>query len=255
MLTLADGQVLRGADTCMALRTRQPLHLDPAAMAVPMNKYQELLAAVAKISPVHPASNPPTWYRQLDRDALYGIYTGTPPKADARPSEGGFYPNLDNQYIRAILNRKLGKVFVVRGKAPMTPKTIQGDAKMGSGELRYWSFCSNQGFANTRVNECVHDENVPVGPDGYYTIVVSRAADRPRNAIVPCGIAWLPMAALAMLLHPIDGFSKGGFSFGKDRERTACMDDFHRYCPGQTIGHKRDVRLPRPDADPTSADA
>jgi len=65
---------------------------------------------------------------------------------------------------------------------------------MGTGDLRYWSFCSNQGFANTRVNECVYDENVPVGPDGYYTLVVSRAADRPRNAIPQCGIAWLPMA-------------------------------------------------------------
>ena len=83
---------------------------------------------------------------------------------------------------------------MLRGKAPTTPKTLNGDAKMGDGDLRYWSFCSNQGFANTRVNDCVHDENVPVGPDGYYTIVVSRKSDRPRNAISQCGIAWLPMA-------------------------------------------------------------
>ncbi len=194
VLTLADGKVLRGTETCMPLRARQALQLDPAAMAVPMEKYYDLLAAAAKISPIHPATNPPTWYQQLDRDALYAMYTGAPIKADARKSEGGFYPNLDNQYIRTILNRKLGKVFVLRAKAPTTPKTLGGDAKMGGGDLRYWSYCSNQGFANTRVNECVHDENVPVGPDGYYTIVVSRAADRPRNAIRQCGIAWLPMA-------------------------------------------------------------
>mgnify|MGYP003347824063 CR=1 FL=1 len=191
---VADGKVLRGAETCQALRTRQPLQLDPAAMAVPMEKYYELNAAAAKISPVHPATNPPTWYQQLDREALYGMYTGKAPAVDARRSEGGFYPNLDNQYIRTILNRKLGKVFVVRGRAPTTPRTFNGDAAMGVGDLRYWSFCSNQGFANTRVNACVHDERVPVGPDGYYTIVVSRAADRPRNAIPECGVAWLPMA-------------------------------------------------------------
>jgi hypothetical protein len=194
VLTLADGQVLRGSAACPALRTRQPLQLDPAAMAVPMDKYQELLAAAAKFSSVYPATNPPTWYQQLDRDALYGMYTGNPPKADARKSEGGFYPNLDNQYIRTIVNRKLGKVLVLRGKAPSTPKTLHGEAKMGTGDLRYWSFCSNQGFANTRVNGCVHDETVPVGPDGFYTIVLSRAADRPRNAITQCGVAWLPMA-------------------------------------------------------------
>ncbi len=194
VLTLADGQVLRGAATCQALKTRQPLQLDPAAMAVPMEQYNKLLATAAKISPTYPATSPPTWYRQFDREALYAIYTGEPMDPNAPKSEGGFYPNLDNQYIRTILNRKLGKVLVIRGKAPTTPHTINGDATMGSGELRYWSFCSNQGFANTRVNGCVHDEQIPVGPDGFYTLVVSRAEDRPRNAISQCGVAWLPMA-------------------------------------------------------------
>lgn len=194
VLTLADGKVLRGSEACPALRSRQPLQIDAAAMAVPMDKYRELLAAAATRGPAFPATNPPSWSQQLDRDALYGIYLGTPPKPDARKSEGGFYPNLDNQYIRTILNRKLGKVFVLRAKAPTTPKTLAGTERMGEGELRYWSWCSNQGFANTRVNACVHDENIPVGPDGFYTLVVSRAADRPRNAIPQCGVAWLPMA-------------------------------------------------------------
>ncbi len=194
VLTMPDGKVLRGAETCQTLRARQPLLLDPAAMAVPMEKYQELLAAAKTRGATYPAASPPVFYQQLDRDALYGIYLGTPPKADARKSEGGFYPNLDNQYIRTLLNRKLGKVFVLRAKAPTTPHTLKGDAKMGDGDLRYWSWCSNQGFANTRVNACLHDEQIPVGPDGSYTLVVSRAADRPRNATAQCGIAWLPMA-------------------------------------------------------------
>lgn len=194
VLTMPDGKVLRGAETCQPLRTRQPLQLDPAAMAVPMDKYQELLSAAKAKGNTYPATNPPTFYQQLDRDALYGIYLGTPPKADARKSEGGFYPNLDNQYIRTILHRKLGKVFVLRARAPTTPKTFNGEATLGGGDLRYWSWCSNQGFANTRVNDCVHDEKIPVGPDGFYTLVVSRAADRPRNATPQCGVAWLPMA-------------------------------------------------------------
>lgn len=194
VLTMADGKVLRGAETCTALRTRQPLQLDPAAMAVPMDQYYELLKAAKTKGETFPATNPPTFYQQLDREALYDIYRGNPVRADARKSEGGFYPNLDNQYIRTILNRKLGKVFVLRAKAPTTPKTFNGDAKLGEGELRYWSWCSNQGFANTRVNACAYDESIPVGPDGFYTLVVSRAADRPRNATPQCGVAWLPMA-------------------------------------------------------------
>lgn len=194
VLTMADGQVLKGAAACAALKTRQPLKIDPAAMAVPMGKYREILAAAAKISPTYPAAVPVVWYQQLDRESLYDMYRGKPLNPDAPKSEGGFYPNLDNQYIRTILNRKLGKVFVLRAKAPTTPKTFNGSATFGAGDLRYWSFCSNQGFANTRVNDCVYDEEIPVGPDGFYTIVVSRAEDRPRNAQLKCGIAWLPMA-------------------------------------------------------------
>ena len=194
VLTLPDGKVMRGADACASLKTRQPLLLDPAAMAVPMPMYQTMLAEAAKFGPTFPAMNPPIWHQQLDRDALYGIYLNKPPAEGARKSEGGFYPNLDNQYIRSIINRKHGQVFMVRAKAPTTPRTHKGDAAMGTGELRYWSYCSNQGFANTRVNACVHDENVPTGPDGFYTIVLSRKADRPRNAIAQCGVAWLPMA-------------------------------------------------------------
>jgi hypothetical protein len=101
---------------------------------------------------------------------------------------------------------------------------------MGSGELRYWSFCSNQGFANTRVNDCVHDENVPVGPDGYYAIVVSRAADRPRNAIAQCGIAWLPMADDGLPLRPLppDLGLRGG---GALPDRGALIDGRHALDP------------------------
>ena len=61
-------------------------------------------------------------------------------------------------------------------------------------EVRYWSLCSNQSFVNTRVNDCLFDEEVPVDRNGFYTIAISRIEDRPRNAVNECGIAWLPMA-------------------------------------------------------------
>ena len=193
ILTMPDGRELTGVDACKALNVAQPLELDPAALAVPLPKYRELLQAAAKITPFHPASNPPVWHQQMGRDYLYAMYTGEPVPPGIT-SHGGFYPNLDNQYIRTILNRKLGKVFVVRGKSPTTPRTLDGASVFRDGQLRYWSFCSNQGFANTRVNACVHDEQIPVNKDGVYTIVVSRKEDRPRNARLDCGVAWLPMA-------------------------------------------------------------
>ncbi len=194
VLTLQDGTELRGLAACEALNFKQPLELDPAALAVPMNKYHELIEAAKQISPFHPATMPPTWVQQIGRESLYAMYTGAISPDMNKKSHGGFYPNLDNQYIRTILNRKLGKVFVVRAKAPTTPKTLHGEGTMEEADLRYWSMCSNQGFANTRVNDCVHDEEIPLNAEGMYTIVVSRAEDRPRNATLECGVAWLPMA-------------------------------------------------------------
>lgn len=191
-LTLADGSVLTGQAACDALKTRQPLAISLDAVGVPPSEYRKLINQPDKPD-TWPSKIPAEWFIQLDRESLLGIYTGyTNP--DARRSEGGFYPNLDNHYIRTIINRKHGKVFMIRGKAPTTPNTHGGDAIMGDGELRYWSICSNQGLSNTRVNDCLFDEEIPLDARGYYTVVVSREEDRPRNAVPECGLHWLPMA-------------------------------------------------------------
>ena len=192
VLTLESGEVLRGTAACEALNSKQPLRITPNAVGVPKAKYYELVHQPNK--PVtHPATNPPTWFIQYDRAFLLGIYNGQMPE-NPRRSTGGFYPNLDNNYVRAIINRKFGEVFVLRGKLPVTPKTFNGEEKMTAGQLVYWSLCSNQGFSHTRVNDCLYDEQVPVDKNGNYMIAISRAADRPRNAYPECGIGWLPMA-------------------------------------------------------------
>ncbi len=192
VLTLADGTEVTGDAACDALRTRQPLAITLDSVGIPAGQYREL-ASQADKPDTWPAQDPAEWFIQLDRESLIGMYTGHI-NPDARRSEGGFFPNLDNHYIRTIVNRKHGKVFVIRGKAPTTPTTFRGDATTTDGELRYWSICSNQSFANTRVNDCLFDEEIPVGPDGYYTVAISREEDRPRNAHPECGIGWLPMA-------------------------------------------------------------
>ena len=193
VLTFSDGTELRGNEVCQVLRTQQPLQVAFDALGIPPGVYRKLITQEDK-SDTWPAHNPPKWFIQLDRKSLIGMYTGDI-DPDAPRSEGGFYPNLDNHYIRSIINRKHGKVLIVRGKAPTTPETFHSNLRMSDGELRYWSLCSNQSFANTRVNDCLFDEEIPVGPDGFYTIAISRIEDRPRNAVNECGIAWLPMAS------------------------------------------------------------
>ena len=191
-VTLDDGSVLSGKDACDALTTKQRLRVTADAVGIPPMQYRELITQPDRPD-TWPSEIPAKWFIQLDRASLLGIYTGDI-NENARRSEGGFYPNLDNHYILTIINRKHGKVFMVRGKMPQTPTTFHGDDYMEEGDMRYWSICSNQGFANTRVNDCLFDEEIPLDENGFYTIMVSRASDRPRNAIKACGIAWLPMA-------------------------------------------------------------
>jgi hypothetical protein len=162
------------------------------ALGIPPNEYRKLITQSDKPD-TWPAHNPTKWFIQLDRKSLIGMYTGDI-DPNAPRSEGGFYPNLDNDYIRAIINRKHGKVLIVRGKAPTTPQTFYGANVAEEADLRYWSLCSNQSFVNTRVNDCLFDQEIPLNKNGFYTIAISRAEDRPRNATQECGMAWLPMA-------------------------------------------------------------
>lgn len=197
VLTLSSGEVKRGQEACIMLRTAQPLVGDQAAMSVPRDVLQKLIdAAKTRLGPAGPATSPPTWMKSSEETSRFAIYTGdTTYEPDLRKRDGTFYANQDNQYLRAFISRKFGEVFVLRAKAPTTPKTASGNPTWSSaGELRYWSWCSNQGFGTARVNDCLYDEQIPIDQSGFYTIVVSRANDRPRNAVPQCGVAWLPMA-------------------------------------------------------------
>jgi len=193
VLTLADGKVLRGAAACQALNSSQQLQVQPDAFGMPIARYRELLTLPGKPD-THPATRPSTWYAQFDRKQFEGIFTGAVGNFE-RKSEG-FYPTVDNQYIRTFINRKFGPVYVLRGTLPKTPKTMNGDKVMNvkDADLRYWSICSQHGASNTTVLKCLNDEEViTFGPQRNYIIAFSRASDRPRTAYGECGINWLPI--------------------------------------------------------------
>ncbi|MBL4814114.1 MAG: hypothetical protein JKY74_01370 [Shewanella sp.] len=193
ILTLSNGKTLKGNAACDSLNVGQPLRIDPTALNIPAEQYIALRDQPDKPA-TWPATNPASWYIQYDREFLLSMYSGKKITAGRR-SEGGFYPNLDNNYIRTIVNRKFGKILVIRAKMPKVTKSFYGAREQLDADLRYWSICSNQSFANTRVTDCLFDEEVPLDAKGYYTIVVSREEDRPRNAKRQCGVAWLEMAA------------------------------------------------------------
>lgn len=192
VLTLADGKVLRGMAACEALNAKQLIKIAPDAVGMPAWRYRELLNSPGKPD-TNPATNPATWYAQFERAQYEAIFTGAVGEY-TRKSEG-FYPTVDNNYMRTFINRKFGVIYVMRGKLPKTPKTMNGDPVMDmkDADMRYWSMCSQNGSANTMVLKCLNDEEMVTDKDRNYTLVVSRAADRPRTAFPECGVNWLPM--------------------------------------------------------------
>jgi hypothetical protein len=99
----------------------------------------------------------------------------------------------DNRYARGFVSTKFAPVLILKGKMPVTPRTINGNAKMEAAQLRYWSLCSNMVMINSRVIDCVHDEQVPLDEERNYIIIASKAKDRPRNARPECGLAWVEL--------------------------------------------------------------
>lgn len=103
----------------------------------------------------------------------------------------GLGENADNKYVYAYLSREWGQVVMFRAKLPTTPKTFAWEATAAPpGQLRYWSICTAS--RTTQTYGCVNDENAAVDKNGYVTVVISTAPDRPADATAACGVSWLP---------------------------------------------------------------
>ncbi len=192
VLTLADGQVLTGQAACNALGTEAPLTINTSAFLISPSQYNALRYQPGK-PPWFPATQQANWRVQYTRPYLLALYTpGVTVPNVSKAGAGGFFPNLDNQYVRDALSRKLGKVVVLRGKLPTTATTYNGNKIMQTAQTRYVSFCMNESVLTTRVMGCVYDEQIPLHVGRQYVILTSRAVDRPRNATTKCGVAWIP---------------------------------------------------------------
>jgi hypothetical protein len=100
------------------------------------------------------------------------------------------YANPDNAYLEASLSRNYGAVAVISGRLPTTPDTLPNAATMGTGNMRYWSLCSDELYLESPT-DCLFDQELVTDSSGNYTIAVSQVADQPSNAIPSCGFNWL----------------------------------------------------------------
>ena len=123
----------------------------------------------------------------------------TDPPVFKRPlSVGGLYANSDNAYVAAIAAYQPGKVVVIRGKAPTTPDTMNGESAASPTDLRYWSICSNEYRKPYPVTSCGYDQQFPLDANGEYTLVVSTPGERPANALTSNGVFWLDWGSTAV---------------------------------------------------------
>lgn len=146
----------------------------------------------------NPAYNPPRWERFFNLNyaqlAVVSDCTdeGRQQRLAMHPEvQGGFYSNRDSAYIYVHLSRHFGPLLVVHGRLPQFARTDTDPARMPGAKLRFWSLCSGESRVTTRTPDCLADYQVLRRSGRDYTVVVSRASDRPPNARAACGVAWL----------------------------------------------------------------
>lgn len=103
--------------------------------------------------------------------------------------EGGGDPTT--AYMCAYLSRKFGPLYVFRAKMPTFPNTFAGTKIMPDGQVKYWSVVTVASPPSGELWDGVFDMQAPLDENGYYTIVVSRPEDRPKNATKENGVAWM----------------------------------------------------------------
>ncbi len=102
-----------------------------------------------------------------------------------------------------------GRVAVLVGKLPTFPVTKNGESRLNSAEVRYWSICGYDFEATnfTSVTSCynaVRDDEVLINKNRNFIIAYSRPQDRPINANGQNGVTWVnwgPLSRLGLLLR------------------------------------------------------
>ena len=192
-LRLADGREVAGQELCNQMNS---VHVFDT-QELPLATYQNLVNWPGKNPLTNPAENPIQFSRYYNvRNALARYQTPAEQKLawQIEPTYTGTqYDNLDARYMTGAFSFTYGKVVVLKGKLPTTPRTLGGQKKMTSGQLLVWDMCVIQSLVTTKTWACVFDEQLPLrgGKKREYTIVISSRADRPKNARPKCGVWWI----------------------------------------------------------------
>lgn len=191
-LTLAGGKVLKGKALCAALNSNHEYR----ASTVPVPVYNALVNSPGKDPLTNPAEADFDFIKFFNLKlslARYGTQAAFDAAWEANPVEiGTLYANNDARYMTGAFSSRFGKLLVIKGSMPTTPRTWRGNRRARKAQLVEWDMCTMESVVTTRTHRCLFDEQVPLkGKQRRYTIVVGKAADRPWNAKRKCGVAFL----------------------------------------------------------------
>ncbi len=215
--TLADGTKLSAAEVLTQFGRPMPAPKPP----VTAEQWEMLVHAKDNDPTLDGASAPareePRWEKYWNiRYSILGSFKTPEERAKipyASAIDGGGDP--ETQYMFIQLSRKFGPVYVMRGKMPTFPDTYAGAGGKGlevmpAAETQYWSIVSCEAMPSGQIVDALTDMQVPLDKDGNYTIVYSRKEDRPKNATLENGVAWIEWSPRG---EGIDG-SKNRADFG-----------------------------------------
>ncbi len=135
------------------------------------------------------------YVRDLDKGAL-GRSEDLPGAAAYEPS-ATLGTNIN--YLTRMMSLGWGRVLVISGKLPTTPKTRNGEATMTASQLRYFSISSydvtpdlvNPDAPYGKPITSVMDDEIVTDANGNFVLVYSRPEDRPANATAANGVTWV----------------------------------------------------------------
>jgi hypothetical protein len=89
--------------------------------------------------------------------------------------------NADAQYLSAYYSTRFGDLFVMRGKYVTAPNTRAGVPHSAAGyDIRGYTLCTYNIWAGSAI-DCMLDNEMTVGDDGFYTLVISDEQNKPAN--------------------------------------------------------------------------
>ena len=197
---LADGTELSAGE--VRERFNRPL-LQGVPPGMPVEQWRALCNAPDNDPGLRPEStparNPPVLERYFNNAYnIVGVFKSPQVRAAKFPAriETGFGGDPETLFMIAYLSRAFGPVLVIRGKMPLYPDSYYGEdgnglAVMTDWECRYMSLVMSEAPPSGMGTDGISDFQIPLDGDRNYTIVVSRAGDRPANATAENGIAWV----------------------------------------------------------------